>query len=89
MSTRKFYSKDGTLGYNVNFHVIEEEHTDLWVVPLTDEQAERIRAALVTLREAGIIGWFELEVRTIELDSLDKLGVRLRDLLPKGRRQRE
>ena len=89
VDTRKFYSRDGTLAHDVRFHVIDEGHTDLWIVPLTDEQADRVRAALVALREAGVIGWFELEVRTIDLDSLDKLGVRLRDLMPKGRRKRE
>ena len=84
----KYHSADGTLVYDVGYYLADEQRTELWVVRLTDEQAERVRTTLESMAEDEVFGWYECKVRTVELDPLDELGARLNQLMPRGRRVR-
>lgn len=84
----QYHTVDGTLVYDVSYYIMDEQHTDLWIVKLSDDQAERVRFALERLADDDIVGWYEVKVRTVNVDPLDELGARLNQLMPRGRRVR-
>ncbi len=83
-----YHTADGTLIYDVNYYVADEQHTDIWIVRLTEDQAVRVRMTLEHLADDEIIGWWECKPRTVSPAPLDELGARLNQLLPRGRRAR-
>jgi hypothetical protein len=80
MTTKNFFSRDGTLVYNVGFYIIEEVRYHWWHISLTDEQADTIRAALEKLAADGKVGHWQCEVMTVKVDDLAEAADLIRSL---------